>query len=370
MIKYWLKNRLIYDLIISVVMALLFCFAFVYQANDAYKKVKEDNSIYVNSEIDFQIPNPSVDQLIDIKNETFVDDVFGYYLTKTNVIGKNSSKINLIMSDTMSSLSFTMYNDKTKIDSITQSGITNYAYIDKIAADALNVSIGDDIVISIASNTLTYRISTIYEANPLFKEGSIVLEFSGEIKEIYDANVSSKGYSAAFIKAFSISECSNYLMSYKPLGRLKDRSEFDTDEAYNAYNDAIMSGNYSNEITDFREKRINANKEIDSAKSKLTTMAYVGAAVIAVALIALVLILRFRKSEKNYFKNVLNNKKGIVVYRTCSLGIGLVLFGGLTCILQAIFGNFTMIIIPIIIVLLTYILIYILNLILDKSYIK
>lgn len=370
MIKYWIKNRFIFDAVIAIAMALLFCFAFVYLSNNTYNKVKEENSIYVNSEIDYQVPNPSIEQLSEIKNQAFVDDVFGYYLTKTSVTGNNSAKVNIIMSDTMSSLPFTMYNEKNKIESVEKNKITKYAFIDKIAADSLKVSAGDNITFFIAGNPLTFCVSTIYCANPLFKEGSIVLEFTGEIRDIYNANVSSNGYSAAFIKAFSISECSNYLIDYKPLGRLKERSEFETAEAYNTYNNAILSGNYSNEITNFRDNRINANREIDSVKNHLIVMTYAGVAIVSIALIVFALILRNRKSEKNYFKNVLKNKKSTALYRTCSAIFGLVLFVGSTFILQLLIGNISNVVIPIVVILGIYILIYIFDLIQDRSYIK
>jgi hypothetical protein len=150
MIKYWIKNRFIFDLVIAISLSLLFCFAFVQPQKQKYDKVLDDNFVYANSEVDYQIPNPSIEQLTEIKNQSFVEDVFGYYLTKTNVKGNNTSKVNLIMSDTMNSLSFTMYNGKTKLESSNQNE-TNYAYLDKTAADALKVSIGEEIKITLAS---------------------------------------------------------------------------------------------------------------------------------------------------------------------------------------------------------------------------
>ena len=369
MIKYWIKNRFIFDLVIAVALSLLFCFAFVQPQKQKYDKVLDENFVYANSEVDYQIPNPSIEQLTEIKNQSFVEDVFGYYLTKTNVKGNNTSKVNLIMSDTMNSLSFTMYNDKTKLESSNQNE-TNYAYLDKTAADALKVSIGEEIKITLASTTLSYKVSRIYSANPLFKEGSIIIDFSGELKNIYNANVKSNGYSAAFIKTNNVSECSNYLNNYKPLGRLKDRSEFETDEAYNTYNNAIMSGNYSNEITNFSESRKLAIKEIDSSKNNLIMMSYIGSAISAVALIIFAFILRHRKSEKKYFKDVLKNKKSTISYRTCSLLLGLVVYGLIACLIQLLFNSISLVIIPIVIVLGVYVLIYILDLVQDKSYIK
>ena len=267
MIKYWIKNRFVFDLTISILLSLLFCFAFIFPSNAKYTNLYDDNSLYINSEIDFQIPNPSVSQLKEIEAESFIEDTFGYYLTKINVSGKKTAKVNFLMSDSMDNMSFTMFNEKTIISSSLNTA--DYAYLDKVASDSLGVSNGDVISVNIASYKIEFVVCRIYESNTLFKDGTVLVEFTGSIKDAYEANASSNSYSAAFIKASNDSKCEDYLKTYIPLGRLKDRSKFDSDEAYNTYNDAIMSGNYANEITNFAENRTTAEKEVESAKTQL-----------------------------------------------------------------------------------------------------
>ena len=99
-------------------------------------------------------------------------------------------------------------------------------------------------------------------------------------------------------------------------------------------------------------------------------MAYIGSAIISVSLIILFIILRNRKSEKKYFKEVLNNKKNIITYRTCSLLLGLLVYGLTTCLIQLLLNSISLVIVPIIIVLGIYVLIYILEIVQDKAYIK
>lgn len=94
MFKYWIKNRFAFDIVASLFLSLLFCFAFILPSNLNYNNLNSENSLYLNSEIDFQIPNPSVTQLNEIKAKSFVEDTFGYYLTKTNLTGNKSSKVN------------------------------------------------------------------------------------------------------------------------------------------------------------------------------------------------------------------------------------------------------------------------------------
>jgi hypothetical protein len=368
MVKYWIKNRLVVDLLIAAVLSLLFSFAFVYPSNNNCLNVQNENSIYLNSDIDFQIPNPSVSQLSEIKAKTFIQDTFGYYLTKTTVKGNKSSKVNFLMSDTMGSLSMTMFNDKTSISSISKT--SNYAYVDLIAADSLGINCGDELSVTIAGSTLKYIVCGIYEDNSLFSEGTVLVDFSGDIKTVYEANASSNGYAGAFINASNESECESFLRSYIPEGRLKDRSAFESDEAYNTYNEAIKSGNYANEITNFGSIRIQAKTELASAENTRTTMGLIGSIVVGIIYIISGFILRNRKSEDKYFKDVLKNKKSIGKYRVASLVAGLVVYTILTVALQFYFETLSISMIPLCIVVAFIIVGFIINTFQDKAYLK
>lgn len=366
MLKYWIKNRLLFDIAISIVLALLFCFAFVFPSSSNHNSISKENSIYLNSDIDFQIPNPSRGQLSDIASKDFVSNVFGYYLTKTNITGNSNAKVNLLMSDNMSSLAFTMFNEQTKLDSTTNPN--NYAYLDEVAASKLSVSVGDNIFISLASQRIDFVVSAIYKANSLFEDGTVLIAFEGLVKSTYEANAHLDSYAAAFIDASNVEACNNYLRSYIPFGRLKDRMEFDTDEAYELYNTAIMSGNYSNEITNFSEYRNNANRQLAKSKTTLTTMSYIGSLAVGVLYFVACLVLRSRKSEDKYFKEVLKDKKTIGVYRTVSILFSAITYLGFVMLLSAIINIVNVVIIPLIISLILYLVTYIVNHLQDKKY--
>lgn len=365
--KYWIKNRFFLDAIIAIILSLLFCFAFVFPEHSKIVKIENQNKIYLNSEIDYQIPNPSKEQLDEIKSKSFVSETFGYYLSKTTIKASKTAKVNLIMSDNMDRLGMTMYNEKTLLKSITN--VDNYAYVDKTAADLLEIDCGDDIIVVVANNELRFTICAIYESNSLFSDGAVLVDFSGDIKSVYEENVSSNSYSGAFIKANNRPECDLYLKEYIPLGRLKERSDFDSDEAYNNYNDAILSGNYTNEITNFGGYRDLSTNELESATKYLSLMAYIGAFIVALACLITNLVLRNRKSEKKYFKDVLKNKKSVSKYRFYSFFVNEFLYCACSLILLWILDTFVLVIIPFIISLASFIIAFIVNLILDKSYI-
>ena len=367
MFKYWIKNRFLFDVITAIILSLLFCFAFVLPQHNKITRIEQENKIYLNSEIDYQIPNPSKDQLNEIRNKSFVSDTFGYYLSKTTIKSAKTAKVNLIMSDNLDNLNMTMYNQKTLLKSIPN--VEKYAYIDKTVANLLEVDCGDDIIVIVANNELKFTICAIYESNSLFSDGSVLVDFSGEIKSVYEANVSSNSYSGAFIKTNNRTECDLYLKEYIPLGRLKERSAFDSDEAYNSYNNAIMSGSYTNEITNFCDYRDASIKELESATKSLSLMSYIGAVVVALACLVINIILRNRRSEHKYFKDVLKNKKSVSKYRIYSMFVNALLYCVSSLILLLILDTLVLVIVPFILTIVSFIIVFIVNLILDKSYI-
>ena len=99
---------------------------------------------------------------------------------------------------------------------------------------------------------------------------------------------------------------------YRPLGRLKDRDRFDSDEQYQVHYDAIMESGYANEITDFRVKETSLDKKVSPL------MIWIGTALSAVLIIAFNVIMAKRGSEKGYFEFggstvILMFEKGAVV---------------------------------------------------------
>jgi hypothetical protein len=100
-----------------------------------------------------------------------------------------------------------------------------------------------------------------------------------------------------------VPQCKTYLKdNYKPYGRLNDRSEFATEEAYQTHYQAFMSANYANEITDFGENAKSAEVVANEKFSSATKLLVLGAVIFFVVAIALDLALYFRKSERGYFK--------------------------------------------------------------------
>lgn len=302
MIKYWIKNRFLYSLISILVLGVLTLFAF----NKTYLETESYNllvtSVYEKSEIDFDIPSPTKEQLLEIKNLDYIDDAFGYYYTESSIkVDKKNIKAKILFSDMMDSIDFTMYCSSRLISS--EEGLDNPIYIDYDFSKRNNVNLGDEMIF----NNIKFQVGRIYETNTYYGS-AIFAPLVGEQKNLIESTA--KSYSGAYLKSNDISKTDNYLKTYKPLGRLKLPSDFASDEEYQMHYNYWKNASYYNEITSFASKAAGINKK--------SSIGYVlGIIISGFVMVALFVILSFRKCEKSYFRKK-KEKKDIKKYYICA----------------------------------------------------
>ncbi len=329
---YWARHRLLPSLIMAIVVAaltgFLFAFPFVEQCASSYNA----QSIYENSDIDFIAPEPSFEQVAELPGTKGISKVFPFYLTKTGVnVNGVSRTTTVLLSDQFDNVDMTMYNDSRLIRKA-DLAVDNPIYIDWQFSHDTSAGIGDAVSFSIGGNNVDFTIVAIYETNSVYDGGAILAEISSEQKNTIAANSKSNGFSAIYISASDYNACRTYLTTeYRPLGRLRERSQFDSDEQYAIHYDAIMSSGYANEITDFRVKE----NDLDTAQNPL--MVIIGAVLAAVAVLAFSIIMSRRGSEKGYFtKFCIPKGQNVRPYYTISFGFELfsflVLYVGSICV--------------------------------------
>ncbi len=296
MTGYWIRHRLLWSLILSIALALivglLFVFPYVNKLADDYNS----QSMYRNTEIDFIVPEPSFDQVAELPGTNGIDKVFPYFLTKTEVKAGNKTRTTtILLSDQFQNVDMTMYNDKRLIKK-SESEYDDSVMVDWKFCKDTSSKIGDTISFSVGEKTVDCRIYAFYETNSIYDDGAILVKISGDQFEAIKQKSLNNGYSGMFVKAKDYNECHQYFSEeYRPLGRLKDRDQFDTDEQYETHYNAIMSSGFANEITDFRIKE----NKLDKAVSPLLIVLAV--AITVVFLLGVNLFLAKRGCERQYF---------------------------------------------------------------------
>lgn len=299
MFSYWIKKRFGFSIIISVAVTIGYVFAFVlpYAQNATQNELAQ--SVYRDSEIDFDIPSPTKSQLQEIRNLDFVDEAFGYYITEANLNYDGTSiESKLMISDTVESVDITMFGVKR---SIADSSISvDYPLIiGQDFASEYDLRIGDEL--SYGSFVLT--VTRIVEPDT-YKDCVLVLIQNGDLLDLIESK--SNSYSGAYLSVNDVTAADRYLRSYRPEGRLRDRSVFDSDEEYQIHYDAWLNANYYNEITSF-EERLNEVRLVDTSS--------IWAGSVAVLFVNLVcsILLFMRKTERLYFKTR-KSKRGLSGY--------------------------------------------------------
>ena len=296
MAGYWSRHRLLLSVILCIVTAivagLLFAFPYITQQASDYNA----QSIYQNSEMDFIAPEPSYEQVVELTGNNGIDKAFPFYLTKTQVTVNGTSRTGtVLLSDQFQNIDITMYNDDRLIEKATEEPSAPILVDWQFCHDT-GAKIGDKVSLTINGAVSEFEVYAIYETNSIYDGGAIMARISVEQADGIKNNSKNGGYSGIYIAADDYNACRTYLTTdYRPLGRLKDRNSFDSDEQYQIHYDAIMSAGYANEITDFRVRE----SAVDPASGDI--MIWLGAALAAALSIAFNIVMAKRGCEKVYF---------------------------------------------------------------------
>ena len=259
-----------------------------------YKSKKYAYSdFYKNFNIDFDIPSPSKNQINELIKLDFIEKVIPYYYANLTLnYGKNRNS-NILFFDNLEDIEY-IYNDNRLINKVNQTD--NFIYVDYYFIKDSKSKLNDTLKTFINGVEIEFSINGIYKENLYYNNGA---EASLWKTEYLNRNIE---YSGAFIKAKDINLCRNYLsQEYKPLGRLKSRDNFDTEESYNIHIKAILSGNYANEITDFN---IKSESDIDAIESGYISNIVRYALGIILVFILIILINNYLLSNnRDYFYN-------------------------------------------------------------------
>ena len=293
---YWVRHRLLLTIILCIasamVVGLLFAFPHITQQAGNYNA----QSIYKNTDMDFIAPEPSYEQIAELEGTNGIDKVFPFYLTKTQVsVNSVSRTTTVLLSDQFQTVGITMYNDARVIEKASAE-VENPIYIDWQFAKDTGAKLGDTVSFAINNETVEFHVYAIYETNTIYDGGAILAQITDEQTTGIRNNSVNNGYSGMYISAADYSTCRTYLTTdYRPLGRLKDREAFDSDEQYKIHYDAIMSTGYANEITDFRVRETDA----DAENNAMTI--WIGAVLAAAIAILFNVVMRKRGCERAYF---------------------------------------------------------------------
>ncbi len=308
------KRTQCYLLLGSIIMLLVSCLcSFVFVKNNLDQAARKNSfeSIYENTSIDYIVPGPSKSQIEELENteENGIKAVTPYYETNAAIEIKGQS-VNgtTIIFPFAEKMGFTPYGSE-RITSGTTALKGGDAVADQTYIDKYGCAIGDSVSIRIGSCEYSFTITSIAETNTYYNNGTIALILTED--EAHQLEEDGVRYSSAYISADDIAACKAFLYSeYKPLSRLKDRSEFDSDEVYNQHVQNFNDADWSKEITNCQENYKALSVKYENVQAGIWSNIIIMAIIVAIVIIVFNTILLTNGSIKIFMKAFLVKKSG------------------------------------------------------------
>lgn len=284
----------IYDVVFSVLLLVLLLVAGL--LFNQYSKIKAQYNIS-KTDVDFIISAPNAEQVSSMMELDHVESVVPYIYRSVECSNDSKNlKASMYFIEDWDEIDSTVFSDSLLIDDVAFDGERSICISDELASE-LNLSVGDSVSITVSGSTEEYFVARIYGSDHRNVGGTIIALLSE----------STTNYSGAYVCSRNTADTRAYLDSYVPLGDLRDRYEFDSDEAYQIYLEDRESADYSNSLFDTEAYLKEVSKRYDSQKSRMLVISTVVYLVAAVIPAVCMLIKSRRYTKKDVRKDVRNN---------------------------------------------------------------
>ena len=292
------KNRQFHFSVVDMLMVLvliLSVFAILFFARE-YEKINEKFNI-AKTNVTHIIQTPSNEQIEEFKQCNDIDEIVPYYFCACKM--KYSDKIfkaDMFLIDTVEDLDKTLFSDELLKSSACNQG-KDVVFIDKVLADKYGIASGDIVSLMCDDRTMECGVEAIYCSDGRHDAGMVMAEYSGAIKQFVDPDGILE-YSGAYICSNNETATDITIKDYKPLGDLRTRDEFNSDELYQDYL-KLRDEADSTQTTFFRSQYI---KDLQM-RYRVTSTKNIGFAILAAVLEGVIGCLYFILHPGKYIKN-------------------------------------------------------------------
>lgn len=221
------------DSVIVLILAVMFLLGGMFFAK--YKETKAFFNIEDTS-VDYIIQMPSKSQIDEIGNMKHVESITPYlYNVIDSEINSKTVRFGFYIVETAADLGRTTFSDSLLIKKSTES-YDNELFVSDDFAKANSLKLGDELTLNVYSQRIKYNVKAIYFGDRRNVGGVVFAIKTGDLEKAIDLRYGADyKYSGAYIHSNNCAETEKWLKEYKPLGDLRSRDEFDSDELYQAY---------------------------------------------------------------------------------------------------------------------------------------
>ena len=270
---------------------------------NSYLKTESKYNIAKTS-VDFVIPSPSQAQVDSIANLEHVNSVvpYGFASKSLNKDGKTINT-NVFIVNSIDDVASTVFSDELLI-SRSKETPKNSMFVSSKVADTLKLAIGDDVSLAVFEKEVTFTIAAIYEDDQRNVGGMVMVVLSGDLAS---AKPQDYKYSGAYISSNNYQATKEYLNNYKPLGDLRPREDFSSDELYQAYLDFRESADYTKSIFYREDYLVDTSSRYDAKLARELAFTIIVDAVGLLAMFAWILIRSIKYCKNEVRGDIRNN---------------------------------------------------------------
>lgn len=283
-----------------VFVCLLVATVFFYKS---YSDVKELFNIE-KTEVDYIIQAPSKEQVNEISNMGHVDKITPYYYRSVDVsAGRGNVSSHLFIVDDANDIQYTTLSDKL-LEKKASQGSANKLYITDDFAKNSGISVGDTIQLAIDGTDVTFSIAGIFKSDHRHVGGTLIAVKTDDVEKA----MKSLRYSGAFVASNNLTDSNNYFMNeYDPMGDMRSRDEFESDEAYQTYLDTRVQSDTTKEafVTSDYIKELSRRNNGKLIRDMIISIACV---ILGYIIIALIMIMRTNNyTNTNVLRDIKDN---------------------------------------------------------------
>lgn len=212
---------------ITTLLSLLFC--------NNYGETKAKYNIS-KTRVDYIIQTPSVEQISEMQSMEHIRSVVPYYYCSCSAkVSEKTVKAEIYLIEEMEQMNNTLFSQELLVQQ--DKGVSgNVLYIDSVFADKYDVTVEEKIQLMTNGTSIDCVVGAVYETDGRHDNGMIMAIYAEQFVDFVNPNGTLK-YSGAYLGSSNSTETEAMLKDYVPMGDLRSKDEFESEELYLAYLD-------------------------------------------------------------------------------------------------------------------------------------
>lgn len=195
--------------------------------------------------VDYIITAPTREQVMEIKEHKGIEFVTPYVYRSVKI--KNQGKTyesSLYIVEDAEETKCTTFSDKLRVSGTIPNSDNSICISEEVAKNT-GAAVGDRLTVVVQNTELEFIVSGVYKSDFRTVGGMLLSENNGDLAKLIGTEYK---YNGAYVGSIDTSATDAYIENYIPVGDLRTREEFDSDEAYQIYLKDRETSDYSKMI--------------------------------------------------------------------------------------------------------------------------